>query len=254
VYGQINLMREWTADEIAAIAARLRRARQRAGFERATDAARKFGWNYSRYMNYENGVRAIPPKQAVLFASAFSVTIDFIYFGKGDTVNEAETMRGVFSAMVRRIPLVQLENMAEIKKIVSGSEPMPALPSIPVSHDLALPERAIFIEIQDKSMSNHNEPVSFEPGDKAMIDLDALPAPADFVLALVPEEGELLFRLYREVGRAEDGSMIADLVPLNPNFRTIRLFGTGQAQIIGVCCQVHRILNLVQAPRRGRSG
>jgi SOS-response transcriptional repressor LexA len=245
-------MREWTADEIAAIAARLRRARQRAGFERATDAARKFGWNYSRYMNYENGVRAIPPKQAVLFASAFSVTIDFIYFGKGDTVNEAETMRGVFSAMVRRIPLVQLENMAEIKKIASG-EPMPAVPAVPVSHELTLPERAIFIEIQDKSMSNHNEPVSFEPGDKAMIDLDAVPAPSDFVLALVPEEGEALFRLYREVGRAKDGSMIADLVPLNPNFRTIRISGTGPAQIIGVCCQVHRILNLVQAPRRGRS-
>jgi transcriptional regulator with XRE-family HTH domain len=249
----MNPMREWTADEIAAIAERLRRARLRAGFERATDAARKFGWNYSRYMNYENGVRAIPPKQAILFASAFSVTIDFIYFGKGDIVNRPETMGGVFSTMVRRIPLVQLENMVEIQRIASGLEPMLAA-AVPVSHDGALPGRAIFIEIQDKSMSNHNEPVSFEPGDKAMIDLDALPAPADFVLALVPEEGEALFRLYREAGRAEDGSMIADLVPLNPNFRTIRISGAGSAQIIGVCCQVHRILSLAQAPRRGRPG
>jgi hypothetical protein len=247
-------MREWTADEIAAIAGRLRRARRDAGFDRATDAARKFEWNYSRYMNYENGVRAIPPKQAILFASAFSVTIDFIYFGKGDSVNRAGTMRGVFSTMVRRIPLVQLKNMAEIQRIASGLEPMPAVVAVPVSHDVALPGRAIFIEIQDKSMSNPNEPVSFEPGDKAMIDLDALPAPADFVLAFVPEEGEALFRLYREVGRAEDGSMIADLVPLNPNFRTIRISGTGPAQIIGVCCQVHRILNLAPAHRRVRPG
>jgi SOS-response transcriptional repressor LexA len=232
----------------------LRRARLHAGFERAIDATRKFDWSYSRYMNYENGVRAIPPKQAILYASAFSVTIDYIYFGKGATINKTETMRGVFSTMVRRIPLVQLENMAEIQRIASGLESMPAVAAVPVSHDAALPERAIFIEIQDKSMSNHNEPVSFEPGDKAMIDLNALPAPADFVLALVPEEGEALFRLYREVGRAQDGSMIADLVPLNPNFRTIRISGTGSAQIIGVCCQVHRILSLAQAPRRGRPG
>src|SRR5215813_15263643 len=101
-------MREWTADEIAAIAERLRRARLQAGFERAADAVRKFEWNYSRYMNYENGVRAIPPKQAIQFASAFSVTIDFIYFGKGDTTSRSGTLRGVLSTMVRRIPLVQL--------------------------------------------------------------------------------------------------------------------------------------------------
>jgi SOS-response transcriptional repressor LexA len=181
------------------------------------------------------------------------VTIDFIYFGKGDMSNTTETMRGVFSTMVRRIPLVQLENMTEIQGIVSGLEPMLAA-AIPVSHHTALPERAIFIEIQDRSMSNPNEPVSFEPGDKAMIDLNASPAPADFVLVLVPEEGAALFRLYREVGRGEDGSMIADLVPLNPNFRTIRISGAGSAQIIGVCCEVHRILSLAQSPHRGRSG
>ena len=65
-------MRDWTADELKSIAERLRRARINAGFERASDAARKFGWNYSRYMNYENGERSVPPKQAILFASALA--------------------------------------------------------------------------------------------------------------------------------------------------------------------------------------
>jgi transcriptional regulator with XRE-family HTH domain len=83
-------MRDWTAEEIKSIAERLRRARIHAGFERATEAVRKFGWNYSRYMNYENGERAIPPKQAILFASAFGVTVDFIYFGKGDILQRIE--------------------------------------------------------------------------------------------------------------------------------------------------------------------
>ena len=63
------------------------------GYERATEAVRKFGWNYSRYMNYENGERAIPPKQAILFASAFGVTVDYIYFGKGDFLIKSKDRR-----------------------------------------------------------------------------------------------------------------------------------------------------------------
>ena len=78
-------MRDWTADELKSIAERLRRARITAGFERASDAARRFGWSYSRYMNYENGERSVPPKQAILFASAYGVTVDYIYFGKRES-------------------------------------------------------------------------------------------------------------------------------------------------------------------------
>jgi transcriptional regulator with XRE-family HTH domain len=244
-------MRDWTAEEIRAIADRLRRARIHAGYERATEAVRKFGWNYSRYMNYENGERAVPPKQAIMFASAFGVTVDYIYFGKGDNLNQLERALPLISRVVRRIPLVGVENISELQRIASGLEPMLAA-TIPVSNDETLPERAIFIEINDKSMSNPSEPTSFEPGDKAMIDLDATPAPADFVLALVPEENAALFRLYREVGRADDGSMIADLVPLNPNFRTVRIVNSGPAQIIGVCRRIHRIVELPSAGRRPR--
>ncbi len=246
-------MRNWTAEEIKSIAERLRRARIHAGFERATEAVRKFGWNYSRYMNYENGERAIPPKQAILFASAFGVTVDYIYFGKGDILNEIERTGGISSKIVRRIPLVGLENIAELQRIASGFEPMLAA-TIPVSGDDTLPERIIFIEIQDRSMSNPNEPISFELGDKALIDLEASPSPTDFVLALVPEERTALFRLYREVGRAEDGSMIVDLVPLNTNFRTVRICAASPGQIIGVCRRVHRIVELAPSPRRVPQG
>ena len=119
-------MRDWTADEIKSIADRLRRARIGAGFERATDAVRKFGWSYSRYMNYENGERAVPPKQAILFAAAYGVTVDYIYFGKGHILNQNEGMYAVSSRMVRRIPLVALENMTDLQRIASGLEPTAA--------------------------------------------------------------------------------------------------------------------------------
>ena len=242
-------MRDWTPEEIHSMGERLRKARTGAGYGRATEAVRKFGWNYSRYMNYENGERAIPPKQAALFAAAFGVTIDFIYFGKDDSINKTERPHAIPSSMLRPIALVALEDISELKRIASGRDPMVAT-AVPVSRDETLPRRAIFIEIEDKSMSNPNEPVSFEPGDKALIDMDARPTPSDFVLALVPEERTALFRLYREVGRAPDGSILVDLVPLNPNFRTVRLSNANEGQIIGVCRRVYRIFDL--APPQAR--
>ncbi len=240
-------MRDWTADEVRSIGDRLRRAQIDAGYERASDAARQFGWSYSRYMNYENGERAVPPKQAILFASAYNVTVDYIYFGKRDIINQSEGAQGLSSQMVRRIPLLALENMSELKSIASGQAPTSAA-SVPFCSREPVPERCIFIEIADKSMSHPREPISFEPGDKAMIELDAAPGPSDFVLALAPEEQTALFRLYREVGRAEDGSILVDLVPLNPNFRTIRVSNATPVQIIGVCRSIHRIFDLT-APR-----
>ena len=246
-------MRDWTAEELKAIADRLRRARISAGFERASDAARRFGWSYSRYMNYENGERALPPKQAILFAAAYGVTVDYIYFGKRDFLKQIEGAQGVPSLLVRRIPLVALNDMSELERIASGQEPALTV-TVPVSSRDSLPERCIFIEINDKSMSNAREPISFEPGDKALIDLDASPSPSDFVLAVVPEEKAALFRLYREIGRADDGSIIIDLVPLNPNFRTVRIWNTNPGKIIGVCRSIHRIFDLTRSGQRSRFG
>jgi hypothetical protein len=244
-------MRNWTADEVKAMADRLRRARLTAGFIHATEAVRKFGWNYSRYMNYENGGRAIPPKQAILFASAYGVSVDYIYFGIDDSLTQTKGAKQLYSLSVRRISLFGLEDVAELKRVACGLEPMQAI-TIPISDDEAVPKRSVFFGISDRSMFNANEPVSFEPGDKALIDLDASPMPSDFVLALVPEEECALFRLYREVGRAADGGLIIDLVPLNPNFRTVRITNPGDGQIIGVCRHLHRIFDLASTSRKSR--
>ncbi|WKW50846.1 LexA family transcriptional regulator [Rhodomicrobium lacus] len=246
-------MRDWTPDELRSIADRLRRARIDAGYDKASDAVRKFGWGYSRYMNYENGERAVPPKQAILFAAAFGVTVDYIYFGKGYSLNKIEGVEPLSSPKTRHIPLLALDNMDELKRIAEGSEPTSST-AMPVFGEEALPGRCVFIDIRDKSMTHPHEPVSFEPGDKALIDLDAVPSPSDFVLALVPEEQTALFRLYREVGRAEDGSIIVDLVPLNPNFRTIRISSISPGQVIGVCRSIHRVFDLTMPLQRPRLG
>jgi SOS-response transcriptional repressor LexA len=234
-------MSGWTEAEIVEIAARLRTARLAAGFEKAADAVRKFGWAYSRYMNYENAERAIPPKQAAIFSAAFGVSVDFLYFGEAALKNR-QSSAPMLTFTVRNIPLLRLANTADLNRVASGFEPMHA-EMIPVPETAKLPERCIFIQVQDKSMSNAAEPITFEPGDKVMVDLDAAPSPSDFVLALVMSEKSALFRRYREVGIA-NGETVADLVPLNTDFRTIRCDASHPATIVGVCRQIHSIRDI----------
>lgn len=65
------------------IAARLRWARDRAGYATATDAARAFGWQPPTYLAHENGTRGINRSRAVSYARAFHVSLPWLLTGQG---------------------------------------------------------------------------------------------------------------------------------------------------------------------------
>lgn len=54
-------------------ATRLKEAREKAGFESASDAARSFGWTESAYRHHENGTRGFGPDAAKKYGRAFKV-------------------------------------------------------------------------------------------------------------------------------------------------------------------------------------
>lgn len=62
-------------------AARLRAARAGAGYERAVDAARHFGWNRPTYFAHENGSRGIGAGRLEAYAAAFRVDEDWLAYG-----------------------------------------------------------------------------------------------------------------------------------------------------------------------------
>lgn len=62
---------------------RLRLARERAGFETAAEAARRFGWPIVTYRHHENGTRGFKQSAAVRYARAFHVTPEWILLGTG---------------------------------------------------------------------------------------------------------------------------------------------------------------------------
>jgi hypothetical protein len=63
--------------------ARLKKAREAAGYQSARQAALKNGWTPSTYASHENGQTAVPSKAAEVYAKAFHSTAAWILFGTG---------------------------------------------------------------------------------------------------------------------------------------------------------------------------
>lgn len=65
---------------------RLIQARETAGFETATDAARHYGWAESTYLAKENGTRGITAKNASVYGKAFGVSPEWVLYGTNATL------------------------------------------------------------------------------------------------------------------------------------------------------------------------
>jgi hypothetical protein len=64
-------------------AARLRRAREAAGYRRPVDAVEAFGWKRSSYFSHENGTRGISRDRLEVYSSAFRVRGEWLAYGTG---------------------------------------------------------------------------------------------------------------------------------------------------------------------------
>lgn len=65
-------------------ASRLRLARERRGYDTASDAARAFGWGVSTYSAHENGQNKLRQEAARRYATAFGVSWLWLFSGEGD--------------------------------------------------------------------------------------------------------------------------------------------------------------------------
>lgn len=71
------------------LAARLRIAREAAGFTTAAEAAERFGWNYPTYAGHENGSRGMRLTVVQRYAAAFRVAAVWLLEGSADTDRSA---------------------------------------------------------------------------------------------------------------------------------------------------------------------
>lgn len=81
---------------------RLQKARKAAGFETATEAARKFGWNENNYRSHENGQRGIS-REGQKYADAFDVRIEWLMYGREPMREGEETPADELAEKIRRL-------------------------------------------------------------------------------------------------------------------------------------------------------
>lgn len=102
--------------------------------------------------------------------------------------------------------------------------------------DLDLSALAFALEIKGESMTP-----DFKEGDRVIIDPVIAPNPGDFVVAQ-SSDNEATFKKYRPRGINEQGHKVIELVPLNPDFPSIRS-DTEPFSIIGTMVEYRRYRN-----------
>jgi len=114
----------------------------------------------------------------------------------------------------RQIPLISCVQAGMWTAIADTYEPGDA--SDWLLTDLELSEHAFALEIKGESMLP-----DFREGDRVIIDPQISPNPGDFVVAK-NGENEATFKKYRPRGANERGEQVIELVPLNPDFPSLR--------------------------------
>lgn len=129
---------------------------------------------------------------------------------------EGEEAGNVLSAQIgaRRIPMIDYVQAGVWTEVLDGFQPGDAEDWLLT--DLDLSGSAFALQIKGESMRP-----DFTPGDRVIIDPDVQPQAGDFVVAKNGEE-EATFKKYRVRGTDSTGSAIFELVPLNPDFETMR--------------------------------
>jgi transcriptional regulator with XRE-family HTH domain len=203
---------------------RIREAREKKGVSQAA-LAKEMGVSRATVWGWETGeilqirTEKIPKLAAFLDIPTSALTP---FGGGGVTPLEKDHK-------TRFVPLLQ---WSDLKHIVGGKMKLSALkrPKY-IEVDLEVPPDCIFLRIEDDA----NAP-EFEPPDLILINqrlADKVEAD-DYVLVRVTRTGEELFRAY-----TPRGGGAYDLVPDNPNWKTVTINKSNPGEIIGVLAE-HR--------------
>jgi len=114
----------------------------------------------------------------------------------------------------RRVPVLDYVQAGAWTQVDSGISESDIRQFVLSSLDLSPSAFAMFIR-GDSMLPEYKE------GDMIVVDPEVAPRPGDFVVA-VNGSGEATFKRYRQRGMNEAGQDVFELVPLNPDYPTMR--------------------------------
>jgi len=194
----------------------------------------------ARISNYEQGTRSPGPMEAKALAKALQVSASYLLCLTDDprgevahktnmlptyapvlTMNEAHTGKQKTQATTNRLAL--LSN--EIEKITLEDKT-----------GAIAGENAFAVRVNDSSMHP-----TFCEGDIVIIDPDRQPNPGQLIIAHVKSSKQNLLRKFREC-EDDAGKICFELIPLNPDWRTLVLSNEIETTIVGTVIEHRRYL------------
>lgn len=190
-----------------------------------TDLVRVTGATKGTVSLWVNGPSEPKGEYLLSLARALSTSPDWILHGKGrpDFGQDLEPAP-IGGRMVPIISEVQAGMWREIRDSPQAAEMLLT--------DLSLGAHAFALTIRGDSMLP-----DFRDGDRVIIDPDVRPSPGDYVVA-INGGNAATFKKYRERGIGAAGETVFELVPLNPDYPTLRS-DVEQIDIIGTMME-HR--------------
>ncbi len=102
---------------------RLRSARIHAGYGKASDASRAFGWNRNTYASNENGNRAFGREAAEKYAKAYKVSLEWLLTGKGEMTAPAGETAEIVNIWSRIADKDRAAARAMLESLANKKEP-----------------------------------------------------------------------------------------------------------------------------------
>lgn len=159
-------------------------------------------------------------RNTTAFATALGVNPEWLANGTGPAAREDGGNVTVVAPGVRRVPLLSYVQAGSMEACcVDLSEAYGEY----LTTDMALSDHSFALEIKGDSMvppPGSNEEAFYE-GDRIIVDCQVTPLPGDFVVARNGEH-EATFKKYRPRGLDKQGREVFELVPLNPDYPTMR--------------------------------
>lgn len=187
-------------------------ARETRGIRGQSDLARALNTSPQTVNNWE--ARGISKKGLLHIQATLGFSASWVETGEGAKFVQDKSNVAPAQIGSKQIPLISYVRAGNWAGIVDPFQPNDAHDWLMT--DLDVSDGAFALEIKGDSMLPE-----FNPGDRVIIDPAIRPQPGDYVVAKNGEE-EATFKKYRLRSINEQGAEVFELVPLNPDYPSIR--------------------------------
>lgn len=204
-------------------------ARELKGIRGQSDLARELNTSPQTVNNWE--VRGISKRGLLHIQTTLGISASWIESGEGKTFVQDKSNVVAAQIGARQIPLISYVRAGHWAGAVDPFQPNDAHEWLMT--DLDMSDNAFALEIKGDSMLPE-----FAQGDRVIIDPGVKPRPGDYVVAKNGDD-EATFKKYRLRSINEHGVDVFELVPLNPDYPSMRSDVT-PITIVGTMVEVRK--------------